>query len=68
LKTIKVASIAVAPLLITSLFLIGVTASEYDPWYDFDDDGDIDIFDIVDIETDTEPQEHPSTKQHSCWN
>lgn len=49
MNTIKVASIVVAPLLITSLFLIGVTASLYDPWYDFDDDGDIDIFDIVDI-------------------
>ena len=49
MKTIKLTSIVFAPLLITSLFLIGVTASEYDPWYDFDDDGDIDIFDIVDI-------------------
>ena len=43
-------------ILLSSLLLIGTTSSastrgvgEYDPWCDFDDDGDIDIFDIVDI-------------------
>ncbi|MCK4826095.1 hypothetical protein KA005_60675, partial [bacterium] len=35
----------------SSLFLVSVTAqtSPYDPWADLDDDGDIDIYDIVDI-------------------
>jgi len=38
-------------LLVTSLTFIGVTAQTrpYDPWADLDDDGDIDIYDIVDI-------------------
>lgn len=36
-------------ILLASCLLVGVTASEYDPWYDMDDDGDIDIFDIVKI-------------------
>ncbi|MCW3980044.1 MAG: hypothetical protein NWF11_01045, partial [Candidatus Bathyarchaeota archaeon] len=35
--------------LLGSLLLVAVTGSEsvYDPWCDLDDDGDIDIFDIV---------------------
>jgi hypothetical protein len=37
-------------LLITMFMFVGVTSSTpYDAWYDFDDDGDIDIYDIVDI-------------------
>ena len=43
-------------ILLASMFLIGSTTSvsvrdpgEYDPWYDFDDDGDIDIYDAVDF-------------------
>lgn len=45
-----------AAVLLTSQLLIGITTSvstrvwgEYDPWCDLDDDGDIDIFDIVNI-------------------
>ena len=39
-----------AVLLVTLVMFVGVTSSTlYDAWYDFDDDGDIDIYDIVDI-------------------
>ena len=40
-----------AAILLASTFLLSATAetSPYDPWYDFDDDGDIDIFDTVDF-------------------
>jgi hypothetical protein len=32
----------------TLILLVGITSSaSYDPWCDLDDDGDIDIFDIV---------------------
>ena len=32
---------------LTATLLVGVTSSvEYDPWYDLNDDGDIDIFDL----------------------
>ena len=44
-------NIALTTTLLTSLLLVGATSSssvaEYDPWCDLDDDGDIDIFDIV---------------------
>jgi hypothetical protein len=53
MKNISLALIAV---LLLPAVLVGVTASvsttgihDYDPWCDLDDDGDIDIFDIVDI-------------------
>jgi len=43
-------AVTLAVLLIAMLMFVGVTSSTpYDPWYDFDDDGDIDIYDIVDI-------------------
>jgi len=52
----KVTSLGLLAILFGSMFLIGTTTSvstkdvhDYDPWYDFDDDGDIDIFDIVKI-------------------
>lgn len=35
--------------LIASFLLVGVTASEYDPWLDVNDDGEIDIFDVVKV-------------------
>ena len=35
--------------LIASFLLVGVTASEYDPWCDLDDNGEIDIFDVVNV-------------------
>ena len=39
-----------AATLLVSFLLVGTTAvNEYDPWADLDDDGDIDIYDIVDI-------------------
>ncbi|MCW3985229.1 MAG: hypothetical protein NWE91_02315 [Candidatus Bathyarchaeota archaeon] len=52
----KLTSLALLIILFSSMFLIGTTTSisprgvhDYDPWRDFDDDGDIDIYDIVDI-------------------
>ena len=46
----KKAILTMAVLILAPLFLVHVTTSTpYDPWYDFDDDGDIDIYDIVDI-------------------
>ncbi len=52
----KITSLALLTILFSSMFLIGTTTSistkgvhDYDPWCDFDDDGDIDIYDIVDI-------------------
>lgn len=44
------AVLALACVLLTPMFLVGITASApYDPWSDLDADGDIDIFDIVTI-------------------
>lgn len=52
----RITSLALLTILFSSMFLIGTTTSistkgahDYDPWCDLDDDGDIDIFDIVDI-------------------
>lgn len=43
-------TITLVAVLVTLFMFVGVTSSTpYDPWYDFDDDGDIDIYDIVDI-------------------
>jgi len=48
-KKILMASMILAMFLLASLFLVGLTSSAgvYNPWYDLDDDGDIDIFDVV---------------------
>ncbi|MCK4478760.1 hypothetical protein KAU88_09595 [Candidatus Bathyarchaeota archaeon] len=52
------ANIFLAGIFLSSMFLIGITTSinsysalpgEYDPWCDLNDDGDINIYDIVDI-------------------
>jgi len=44
------ANIVIALVLLSTPFLIQLTASApYDPWADLDDDGDIDIFDVVKI-------------------
>jgi len=46
----KRVTITLVVLLVTLFMFVGVTSSTlYDAWYDFDDDGDIDIYDIVDI-------------------
>jgi hypothetical protein len=52
----RIFSLALAAMLILLALLVGATSSvsttgihDYDPWCDFDDDGDIDIFDIVEI-------------------
>ena len=47
----KMISSILSVMVLTSLVLVGVTAqtNPYDPWADLDDDGDIDIYDIVDI-------------------
>jgi len=36
-------------LLVASMFLIQVTANDYNPWLDTNDNGKIDIFDVVDV-------------------
>ena len=42
--------ITLVVVLVTMFMCVGVTSSTpYDAWYDFDDDGDIDIYDVVDI-------------------
>jgi len=44
----KMITALLAVVLAVSMVLVGVTSSApYDPWIDLDDDGDIDIFDIV---------------------
>jgi len=47
----KVATLTLVTLLIASMFFVGITTStvEYDPWVDLDDDGDIDMFDVVNM-------------------
>ena len=51
LKIAHLGEIMLVTLLLASSLLVGLTSSVgvYDPWCDFDDDGDIDIFDIVRI-------------------
>ena len=51
MKTAHFGEIMLVTLLLASSLLVGVTSSVgvYDPWCDLDDDGDIDIFDIVRI-------------------
>ena len=48
---LKIAIYSLASMLLVLPFLVGSTASagEYDPWCDLDDDGDIDIFDVVSV-------------------
>jgi len=44
----KMTTVILAAVLVFLLGLVGITSSApYDPWCDLDDDGDIDIFDIV---------------------
>jgi hypothetical protein len=49
MKKIHGTRMFLAVALLVSLGLVGVTSSAgvYNPWYDLDDDGDIDIFDVV---------------------
>jgi len=53
-KTLKTTVLAFATIMLASLFFVNSTTSIssrdlgiYDPWCDIDDDGDIDIFDVV---------------------
>lgn len=59
-KVVKVASFVMVTILFSSMFLIGITTSQYSttefphdpprvysPWGDLNDDGNIDIFDVV---------------------
>ena len=49
-SALTLANLALAAALLLTPFLVGLTASApYNPWNDLDDDGDIDIFDIVKI-------------------
>lgn len=45
----KLMTFTLTVVLIASFLLVGVTASEYDPWLVTNDDGEIDIFDIVNL-------------------
>jgi hypothetical protein len=49
-STLTLANLGVAAALLLTPFLVGLTASApYDPWYDLDENGAIDIFDVVRI-------------------
>ena len=49
-SALTLANLIVASLLLLTPFLVGLTASApYDPWYDLDENGEIDIFDVVRI-------------------
>jgi len=42
--------LALLLIILAPLFLVGVTTSApYNPWCDMDDDGDIDIYDVVEM-------------------
>ncbi|UCD95838.1 MAG: hypothetical protein JSV35_04845 [Candidatus Bathyarchaeota archaeon] len=41
--------IIVSALLFSASTSVSISSGDYDPWADLDDDGDVDIFDIVDI-------------------
>jgi len=45
----KLITFTLSVVLIASFLLVGVTANEYDPWLDVNDDGEIDIFDVVKV-------------------
>ena len=46
----KIVSVLFASLFVASFLFVGLTSSKpYSPWYDFSGNGEIDIFDIVDI-------------------
>ena len=46
----KIVAILFATLFVASFLFVGLTSSSpYSPWYDFNGNGEIDIFDIVDI-------------------
>jgi len=47
----KIASLLLICVVMGSVFLVGRTASYgvYDPWCDYDDDGDIDLYDAVEM-------------------
>jgi len=47
----KIITLLLTALTLVPILFVGVTASEYDPWLDTNDDGDIDIFDVVDVAT-----------------
>jgi hypothetical protein len=50
MKAYTLSSLVLTGLLLASMLMVGLTSSaSYNPWYDLDDDGDIDIFDIVKI-------------------
>lgn len=50
LSALTLANLTIAAMLLLTPFLVGLTASApYDPWYDLDENGKIDIFDVVRI-------------------
>ena len=52
ISRLTIANFVIAVILLSSPFIVQLTSSaRYDPWADLDGDGDVDIFDIVDIAT-----------------
>lgn len=50
ISRLTLANLMIAVILLSSPFIVQLTSSApYDPWADLDGDGDVDIFDIVDI-------------------
>lgn len=50
LSALTLANLVLASALLLTPFLVGLTSSaRYDPWYDLDENGEIDIFDVVRI-------------------
>lgn len=46
-SSLKLANVLIATVLLASPFVVGLTASQYDPWADINEDGKIDIKDIA---------------------
>ena len=50
-------------LLFSTLVSVSSQAATYDPWADFDDDGDVDIFDVVKVTS-----LYGCREGEPCWN
>lgn len=66
-------NIALVVTFASSLFFMNTTADEqavnpYDPWYDLDDDGDIDIFDVVKVASQFNTKGTPINKTELLYN
>jgi hypothetical protein len=68
MKALTLVNIILATVLLASIIIAGISTSTsesmhpYDPWYDLDDDGDIDIYDVVTICTHYDTEGTPINK------